>query len=83
MSPNCEPVLIQRTITLPRSVKDLPKVDVRPYLDPLRLEVAVQRLAEFVRGGLVFPVCKEDLTKSEVYQRSVAIRFGALSRFRE
>ena len=46
-------VLVHRALALAGDVEDLAQIDVRPDFGPLRLQVAVQRFAEFVRRRLI------------------------------
>ena len=61
--------------------KILPEIDVAPDFRPLRVEVAVQRLAEIVGGGLIVVLQHEDLGDPIVRQRTRAVHVERLLKF--
>src|ERR1700674_401969 len=74
LGPDGEVILVDRALSLPGDIENLPEVDVRPDLRPLRIQIAVESLAEFVGGGLVVVLELVDFGNAVVRQGTGAVR---------
>ena|SRR5579871_264946 len=71
-------VLIHGTVALAVKIVDHSQVDMSPHLDPFRIQIAIQSLAEFVGSGLIVVLKEEKFGHPVVRQRTAAIHFQRL-----
>src|SRR6185437_8910486 len=67
-------VFVNGALALSADVEDLPKIDVGPDFQPLRLDIAVQHLTKLVRGRLIVVLQEENLRHAVVRHRAVLLR---------
>jgi len=68
-----ELVFIYRALALAGDIEDFAEIDVRPDFRPFRLDVAVERFAEFIRGRLIIVLQKNDRANPVVGERAVFV----------
>ncbi len=61
-------ILVDGAFALAGDVEDLAEEDMRPYLGPLRLQIPILSLAEFIRRSLVVALFEKSLGNTEMRQ---------------
>src|SRR5882757_4106243 len=66
----CETVLVDGAVALARDVEDAAQLNVAPDLDPLRIAIAAQRIAERVSRRLVIALHEENFANPITGERT-------------
>src|SRR5206468_5693258 len=64
-------ILVDGALALAANVEDLAQVDVPPHFGPLRIEIAVERFAKFIRRRLIIILEEEYFADAIVCERAV------------